>query len=97
MSFYLRIMNSCDEFSTTTNLPTLPSQFSLPCLPVAFKENIIVSSYEYFSHHLGGGSLELQGTLALFRISFRDISFEKNVASFLMEESRKAKFDGIRE
>lgn len=57
MSFYLRIMNSCDEFSTTTNLPTLPSQFSLPCLPVAFKENIIVSSYEYFSHHLGGGGV----------------------------------------
>ena len=30
------------------------------------------------------GSLELQGTLVLFRISFRDIPFEKNVASFLM-------------
>lgn len=52
----LRIMNSCDEFSTTTNLPTLLSQFSLPCLLVAFKENIVVSSYEYFIHHLEGQS-----------------------------------------
>lgn len=64
--------------------PMYPSQFSLPCLLVAFKENIVVSSHEYFIHHLGGGSLELHGTLVLFRISFRDIPFEKNVASFLM-------------
>ena len=83
-SFYLRIMNSCDEFSTTTNLLPLPSQFSLPCLPVAFKENITVSSHEYFIHCWGGGSLELQGTLVLFRISF---SFEKMWHHFPCKEA----------